>query len=133
MANVQHLLDSYPVARKILKIIGELGAAENIEVYVVGGVVRDLFVNRPLNEIDIMVVGDGIEFAKKLANKMGVKNIVPFPKFSTAKIPSKPIPVEVASARTATSSTESSTPFSPAVRCPVSSTPPSWPATRSCT
>lgn len=100
MANVQHLLDSYPVARKILKKIGDLGAAENVEVYVVGGVVRDLFVNRPLKEIDIMVVGDGIEFAEKLAKKIGAKNIVPFPKFSTAKIPSKPIPVEVASART---------------------------------
>jgi putative nucleotidyltransferase with HDIG domain len=99
VVNVKHLLDSQPEARKILKVVGEVGALENKAVYVVGGVVRDLFLNRPLKEIDIMVVGDGIEFARKLAHRFKVKTIVPFPKFSTAKIPLKPIPIEVAAAR----------------------------------
>ena len=65
----------------------------------VGGVVRDLFLNRKLKEIDLMVVGDGIEFANLLAKKMGSKKVIPFPKFSTAHIPSRPIPIEVAAAR----------------------------------
>lgn len=110
MVNVIHLLDSQPEARRILKLVGELGATENQEVYVVGGVVRDLFLNRPLKEIDIMVVGDGIEFAKKLARRFRVKTIVPFPKFSTAKIPLKPIPIEVAAARKEAYSKESRKP-----------------------
>ena len=64
-----------------------------------GGVVRDLFLNRPLKEIDLMVVGDGIKFAKIIAKEMAIKKVVQFPKFSTAHIPAKPIPIEVAAAR----------------------------------
>jgi putative nucleotidyltransferase with HDIG domain len=44
-------------------------------------------------------VCDGVEFAEALAKKLKVKKIVPFPKFSTAKIPYKAIPIEVAAAR----------------------------------
>ncbi|MDP6339175.1 MAG: HD domain-containing protein [Candidatus Marinimicrobia bacterium] len=99
MANIQHLLDIQPEPRYTLKQIGEIAEANKKEVYVVGGVVRDLFLNRKLKEIDIMVIGDGIEFAKLLAKEMGIKKVVPFPKFSTAHIPSKPIPIEVTAAR----------------------------------
>jgi poly(A) polymerase len=99
MANIQHLLDSQPEPKYILKEIGEIAAANDREVYVVGGVVRDLFLDRKLKEIDLMVVGDGIEFAKLIAKKMGIKKVIQFPKFSTAHIPSKPIPIEVAAAR----------------------------------
>ena len=99
MANIQYLLDSKPEPKYILKEIGEIAAANNREVYVVGGVVRDLFLDRKLTEIDVMVVGDGIEFANLIAKKMGIKKVISFPRFSTAHIPSKPIPIEVAAAR----------------------------------
>ena len=99
MANIQHLLDSQPKPRLILEKIGEIAATCNKEVYVVGGVVRDLFLNRKLKEIDLMVIGDGIEFAKIIAKNMGIKKVIQFPKFSTAHIPSRPIPIEVAAAR----------------------------------
>ena len=87
----------------ILSIIysaGELGQKENTEVYVVGGFVRDLIMKNPINDIDIMVVGDGIAFAEKLASKLGIKKIVPFKKFGTAIIPNKKLPIEIATART---------------------------------
>ena len=87
----------------ILSIIlsaGELGQKENIEVYVVGGFVRDLIMKNTINDIDIMVVGDGIAFAEKLASKLGIKKIVPFKKFGTAIIPNKKLPIEIATART---------------------------------
>lgn len=99
MANIKDLLDSQPLPKSILQDIGKLAEKNNKEVYVVGGVVRDLFLGRKLKEIDLMVIGDGIEFAKQIANSMGVKKIVPFSKFSTAHIPTKPIPIEVAAAR----------------------------------
>jgi putative nucleotidyltransferase with HDIG domain len=54
----------------------------------------------PLNDIDLMTVGDGIKFARKLADELGVKTIVPFKKFGTAMIPNKEIQIEVATART---------------------------------
>ena len=93
-------LDKYKYAKSILSIVGSLGEDENLEIYVVGGFVRDLLMEKPLNDIDLMVVGDGIGFAKKLARKLGQKKIVPFIKFGTAIIPNKKMNIEVATART---------------------------------
>ena len=50
-------------------------------------------------DVDIMVEGDGIDFAEKLAKKINVPKIVPFKKFATAKIPYNEYEIEVASAR----------------------------------
>ena len=93
MANIQHLLESQPEPRAILTQLGRIAATHKKEVYVVGGVVRDLFLNRPLKEIDLMVVGDGIKFAKIIAKEMAIKKVVPFPKFSTAHIPATRTPI----------------------------------------
>lgn len=100
MANIKNLLDNQELATSLLRQIGEIAADNNKEVYVVGGVVRDLFLKKKIKEIDLMVLGDGIEFAKIIAKKMGVNKIIPFKKFSTAHIPARPIPIEVAAART---------------------------------
>ncbi|GIS57235.1 MAG: tRNA nucleotidyltransferase [Candidatus Neomarinimicrobiota bacterium] len=99
MANIHHLVDTQPDICSTLKQIGKIAHTNNKEVYVVGGVVRDLFLDRPLNKIDLMVIGDGVQFAEVFAKEMGVKKVVPFPKFSTAHIPSGPVPIEVAAAR----------------------------------
>ena len=40
----------------------------NIECYVVGGFVRDFFLNRESKDVDILIIGDGISAAKKIAN-----------------------------------------------------------------
>ncbi len=102
MANIHHLLEENKIGYHVLKTAGELGESLKVDVYVVGGYVRDIFLGRKLKEIDFMVVGDGVKFARNLADKLGVKKIVPFPKFSTAKIPYTKIPLEVAAARTET-------------------------------
>lgn len=52
----------------LLKTIGETADGMNISVYVVGGFVRDLFLYRPNEDIDIVVEGDGIAFAKAYAS-----------------------------------------------------------------
>ena len=102
MKNLKNLIDlgKYKYAKSILSIAGSIGEDENLEIYVVGGFVRDLLMEKPLNDIDLMVVGDGIGFAKKLARKLGQKKIVPFIKFGTAIIPNKKMNIEVATART---------------------------------
>ena len=64
--------------------IGEIASTKK-KAYAVGGVVRDVFAGKELKEIDIMVIGDGIEFAKVVV-QMGVPKIVPFHRFSTAHI-----------------------------------------------
>ena len=102
MLNLNKLLNDSKNANvlSILKAAGELGYQEGIEVYVVGGFVRDIIMGNPLNDIDLMTVGDGIKFARKLADELGVKTIVPFKKFGTAMIPNKEIQIEVETART---------------------------------
>ena len=102
MKNLKDLIniDKHRYAKYVLLVAGHLGEKENLEVYVVGGFVRDLLMEQPLNDIDLMVVGDGISFAKKLARKLGQKKIIPFTKFGTAIIPNKKMSIEVATART---------------------------------
>lgn len=99
MANVRELIGPQKIANKLLTIAGELGQSKGLKVYVVGGFVRDLFLNVISKEIDLMVEGDGIAFARQLADKLKVKKIVPFKEFGTAKIPYRKMAIEVASAR----------------------------------
>lgn len=110
MANINHLINEDPVSTDILKRAGELGEKRGQDVYVVGGYVRDLFLGRKIKEVDLMVIGDGVLFAEALSHELGVKKIVPFPKFSTAKIPYQQMPVEVSAARTETYNTGSRKP-----------------------
>ena len=101
MPNIQQILNSsnYDSVRSILEIAGSLGEKKEMEVYVVGGFVRDLLMGSPINDIDLMTVGEGIPFAEMLASELGRKKIVPFKKFGTALIPGNEIQIEVATAR----------------------------------
>ena len=101
MKNINKILNRrfYKKINTLCILAGKLGEVENIKVYIVGGVVRDLILGKEIQDIDLMVEGDGILFAKKLASKIGVKKIVPFEKFGTAFIPNKSIQIEVASSR----------------------------------
>ncbi len=71
----------------IFKIISEISAQEEIPAYVVGGYVRDLFLDRSKEEqdIDVVVVGNGIEMARKVAKAAKPKTKVSvFKNFGTA-------------------------------------------------
>jgi len=110
MTNITDLINKQPDVLFILQQIGKIADEANKKVFGVGGVVRDLILDREIKEVDLMVIGDGIEFAKKVADKIGVSKIVPFHKFSTAHIPNKPIAIEIAAARQETYSSESRKP-----------------------
>ena len=101
MVNIGKTIDQ-PIYKHILEmaiIAGKIGKKENTRVYVVGGVVRDLILGKKIQDLDLMVEGDGILFARKLATTIGVKKIVSFEKFGTALIPNKAFQIEVASSR----------------------------------
>lgn len=101
MTIIKDIINQNKRLTKISKVISELSDETQINAFLVGGCVRDLMLN-PLAEsidVDIMVEGDGIDFAEKLARKINVPKIVPFKKFATAKIPFKEYEIEVASAR----------------------------------
>ena len=54
------------------------------ELYLVGGFVRDIILQRPRNEMDFLVVGNGPKFAQQFANSLGVKNVSIYKNFGTA-------------------------------------------------
>ena len=101
MTLIKDIINQNKRLAKISKIVSDLSTETNIKSYLVGGCVRDLMLNPSADsiDIDIMVEGDGISFAKLLAKKMNVPKVVPFPKFATAKIPYHEYEIEVASAR----------------------------------
>ena len=101
MTLIKDIINQNKRLSNISKIISELSREIQIDAYLVGGCVRDLMLNpsKDAIDVDIMVEGDGIAFAKILAQKINVPKIVPFKKFATAKIPYKEFEIEVASAR----------------------------------
>lgn len=71
-----------------------------LECYVVGGYVRDLFLERPSNDIDIVVVGSGIQVASELKAVLGKKaHLSVFRNFGTAQVKYKYTEVEFVGAR----------------------------------
>lgn len=54
------------------------------ELYLVGGFVRDIILERRRDEMDFLVVGNGTEFAQQLANSLGIKEITIYKNFGTA-------------------------------------------------
>lgn len=74
---------SAPIFKSISQTADEL----NVECYVVGGYVRDLFLERPTNDIDIVVVGSGVAVAEALQQRLGKKaHLAVFRNFGTAQI-----------------------------------------------
>lgn len=57
--------------KNIFHKIGETADELGVECYLVGGYVRDIFLERPTNDIDVVVVGSGIEVAKALQRRLG--------------------------------------------------------------
>ena len=70
---------------EILRSIGQAAAQVGYDAYVVGGFVRDLFLYRKNEDLDIVIEGDGIAFAKKYAKTVGAR-IHTYAKFGTAVI-----------------------------------------------
>jgi len=89
------------VKHTLFKIIGKCGDSLNVETFVVGGWVRDYILNRHTKEIefDIVCDGDGILLAKKVADKLKLKNIAIYKNFGTAAISYKNIKIEFNGAR----------------------------------
>jgi poly(A) polymerase len=85
---------------KIFSIIGDIALKENMPAYVIGGYVRDCLLERPTHDIDIVVQGSGIEFARKFARSMG-KNIQlsVFRNFGTAMVKYQEKEIEFVGAR----------------------------------
>jgi len=94
-AELAQLLD-----KDIFHKISDAADGLGLECYVVGGYVRDLFLERPSNDIDVVVVGSGIKVADALRRSLGKKaHISVFRNFGTAQVKYKDLEIEFVGAR----------------------------------
>ena len=85
---------------KIFHQISETADELGLECYVVGGYVRDLYLQRPSKDIDVVVVGSGIQMAEALGKKLGKgAHISVFRNFGTAQVKYRQTEIEFVGAR----------------------------------
>ncbi|AZI26049.1 HD domain-containing protein [Pedobacter sp. G11] len=88
----QHLQHS------IFKTLSTIADQNKNEAYVIGGFVRDLFLNRPSKDIDVVVVGSGIDYAEAVGKKLNTKVAI-FKNFGTANVKFQDLEIEFVGAR----------------------------------
>ncbi|MDR1582013.1 MAG: CCA tRNA nucleotidyltransferase [Prevotellaceae bacterium] len=81
-----------------LNCVKEIVQSENVRAYIIGGFVRDLILQRPSKDVDIVVEGSGIDIAEKVADRFGVQVNV-FKNFGTAMLKTSEMEIEFVGAR----------------------------------
>lgn len=98
LKNIMNL--SNELTNPVFKIVSEVARTSNMEVFVIGGFVRDILLKRPSKDIDFVVLGNGIELAEKVAAEIdGVHKVSVFKNFGTAMIHYKDLQIEFVGAR----------------------------------
>ncbi|HMI03604.1 MAG TPA: HD domain-containing protein [Pedobacter sp.] len=82
----------------VFKVLANIAKKHSIEAYVIGGYVRDIFLQRPSKDIDIVVLGNGIEFAELAGAQLKTKVAV-FKNFGTAMLKLQDLEIEFVGAR----------------------------------
>lgn len=86
------------IKNPVFRAIGKLADASGVRAYVVGGFVRDYFLRRPCKDVDVVVVGSGIELAEALGKSIKT-NVTVFKNFGTAMLHYGDLEVEFVGAR----------------------------------
>lgn len=81
------------IEEPLLVEIGRIADAESVAAYVVGGYVRDRLLEKDAQDIDVVVLGNGVEFASTVARHWRSSNLVVYERFGTAmlQLPSRKI------------------------------------------
>jgi putative nucleotidyltransferase with HDIG domain len=94
------------MARKLIQIdnsllaeIGRVADAESTSAFVVGGYVRDQLLGKAVKDIDVLIIGDGVEFAAKMAKHWQASTLVVYERFGTAMIQLESHKIEFVGAR----------------------------------
>lgn len=95
MIEFKEILEKY----SFLKTISKVAEERNEGIYLVGGFIRDIILNRSRSEMDFLVVGNGPEFAQHLAHKFGINEIVIYKNFGTAHFRFEDFDLEFVGAR----------------------------------
>jgi poly(A) polymerase len=100
--NLGHTPEHYAMEKHlghpVFRILANIAQENQIEAYVIGGFVRDLLLKRPSKDIDIVVLGNGIDFAELVGKQMNTKVNV-FKNFGTAMLRYQDLEIEFVGAR----------------------------------
>jgi len=88
-------IEHYDFLNTASEIAGEVG----VELYIVGGFVRDIFLKRQKNEIDFLITGKENDFVERFAGKLNVKNINIYKNFGTAQFTFNDLKLEFVNSR----------------------------------
>ncbi len=94
----------------VFKAITSIVTIENKEAFVIGGYVRDLILKRHTNDVDIVVLGSGIDLAEKVAKKLDVSKVSVFKSYGTAMFVYRDVEFEFVGARKESYSQDSRNP-----------------------
>jgi putative nucleotidyltransferase with HDIG domain len=87
------------IDKELFKTVSKISKKHGKSSFVIGGYVRDLLLKRPSKDVDIVVLGDGLEFAKLVADELNVKKVSYFKNYGTAAFTFNDIEVEFVGAR----------------------------------
>ena len=87
------------LSHPVFKTISNIVTSRELEAYVIGGYVRDIILGRPSNDIDIVVIGSGIELAEAVAKSLGGLKLSVFKNFGTAMLKYRDLEIEFVGAR----------------------------------
>ena len=104
--NIESKLDSDLNLKKVIKTIQK----SKIDTYLVGGYVRDLFLNRDCKDIDFMTIGDPFDLVNKISNENKLSSVKIFKNFGTASISNNNCQYEFVRARKESYSRDSRNP-----------------------
>lgn len=79
--------------------IRDVAAEKGISAFVIGGFVRDLILKRPSKDIDVVVLGSGLDMAEWVANKLNVKKVSFYKNYGTAAFVYNDLEIEFVGAR----------------------------------
>ena len=75
------------ISGEVFRLVGSVADEMGQPCYVVGGYVRDIFLNRESKDVDFVTVGSGIELAQKISDKIGRHaQLTVYPNFGKAQI-----------------------------------------------
>jgi len=86
--------------KPVFRLVSQVADEMNVECYVIGGYVRDIFLRRTSKDIDFVVVGSGVALAEAVAKKMGKQSkVTVYKNFGTAQVKYKGYELEFVGAR----------------------------------
>ncbi len=99
------------INKKIIRLVGETADELGRQAFIVGGYVRDIFLERKSQDIDFVSIGSGIELAEEVAKKLGPKaRLSVFATYGTAQVKWRNYELEFVGARRESYSQDSRNP-----------------------